>query len=329
MPAKTFAMKSLPDTEKIKKFIEGKYPSSIEIKNFIYQLWETFQKYGLQDSAFATEFTSGNHERLLQRYTEMLFSWYLVNLGFLPTSKDEGPDLCVDHNSMRIWIEIITPQLLPPSGNETEAQKAAREIKDYLAPPSTDPKGMPVIDVPTKQILLRWTAALKEKKEKLTGNENKNNQLGYIEKGIVKPGDIYVIAINSVLLGHCGFDGISQYPNPVEATFAVGSIQVSINRETSEVTHSGPSYQPHILNHNQSSVPTDGFLNPNYRGVSALIATHVGLEAAFQSCSPSPLVLVHNPYAVNPLPKRIFKAEEEYIAEDNGTFWAIKNIVRS
>ena len=55
-------MKSLIDTEKIKAFIEDKYPSSSNevLKNFVYQLWETFQKYGLQDSAFVTEFTSGS-----------------------------------------------------------------------------------------------------------------------------------------------------------------------------------------------------------------------------------------------------------------------------
>jgi type I restriction enzyme S subunit len=322
-------MKSAPDTEKIKAFIEGKFPSSTEVGIFVCQLWETFQKHNLQDSDFVTEFTSGKHNRLLQRYTEMLFSWYFIKLGFLPTSQDEGPDLCIDHNGTRIWIEIITPELLPPSGNGTDTQKASKEIKDYLAPLPTDPKAMRVIDVPTKQILLRWTAALKEKKEKLTGKKNKNNHLGYIEKCIVKPGDIYVVAINSVLLGRCGFIGISQYPYPVEATFAVGSIQVSINQKTSEVAHSEPSYRPHILNHNQSSIPADSFLNPNYKEVSALIATHVGLEAAFQPCPPSPLVLVHNPYAVNSLPKRIFKPEEEYIAEDNGKFWAITNIVGS
>jgi hypothetical protein len=184
MPTKTFAMKSLSDTEKIKAFIEDKYPSSIEIRNSIYQLWETFQKHGLQDSAFVTEFTSGNHDRLLQRYSEMLFSWYFIKLGFLPISQDEGPDLCIDHNGTRIWIEIITPQLLSPSGNGTEAQRASKEIEDYLAPPPTDPRDIRSIDIPTKQILLRWTAALKEKKEKLTGKKNKNNQLGYIEKGM-------------------------------------------------------------------------------------------------------------------------------------------------
>jgi hypothetical protein len=329
MRAKIPPMKSLLDTEKIRDFVEGKYPSSIEVRNFIYQLWKTFQNHGLQDRTFATEFTSEGHERLLQRYTEMLFSWYFIRLGFLPTSQDEGPDLCIYHNGMRIWIEIITPQLLPPSGDGTEAQKASKEIEDYLAPPPKNLEEIRVMDVPTKQILLRWTAALKEKKEKLTGKNNQKNKMGYMGKGIVKSGDIYVIAINSVLLGRCGFDGISQYPNPVEATFAVGPIQVSINRKTSEVTHSEPSYRPHILNHNQSSVPADSFLNPNYKEVSALIATHVGLEAAFQPCPPSPLVLVHNPYAVNSLPRRIFKAEEEYIAEDNGEFWTIKNIVSS
>lgn len=323
-------MNSLIDTEKIKAFIEDKYPSSSNevLKNFVYQLWETFQKYDLQDSAFVTEFTSGSCERLLQRYTEMLFAWYFIQLGFSPISKDKGPDLCIEHNGVRIWIEIITPQLLPPLGSGTEAKKAAKEIEDYLAPPPTDPKKIRAISIPTKQILLRWTAALKEKREKLSGRKTKkNNQPGYIEEGIVKPEDCYVIAINSILLGRRGFIGISQRPNPIEATFAVGPIQVTINRETSEAIASEPSYRPYILNHNQSHVPADSFLNPDYKEVSALIATHVGLEAAIQSCPPSPRVLVHNPYAVNPLPKHIFKTGEEYVAEDKGEFWEIRNIV--
>lgn len=258
----------------------------------------------------------------------MIFAWYFIRLGFLPTSKDKRSDLCIEYNGVRIWIEIITPQLLPPSGDGTEAQKAAKEIEDYLAPPPTDPKKIRAIEIPTQQILLRWTAALKEKREKLTGRKTKkNNQPGYIEEGIVKPQDIYVIAINSILLGHHGFVGISQCPNPVEATFAVGSIQVIINRETSEAVSSEPSYRQYIVNYNQSCVSTDSFLNPDYKEVSALIATHVGLEAAIQSCPPSPLVLVHNPYAVNPLPKQIFKEEEEYVAEDKGEFWEIRDIV--
>ncbi|KAM3116392.1 hypothetical protein [Phormidesmis sp. 146-33] len=321
-------MKNLIDTARVKKFIEHKDPFSTDevLKNFAYQLWETFQRYELEDSTFVTELTSGCRDRLLQRYTEMLFAWHFIQLGFSPTSKDEGPDLYVEHNGRRIWIGIITPQLTSPSGDGAEAQEVAKEIKDYLAPLPTEPRKIRCLDLAmlTKPILLRWTAALKEKREKLTGKIIKGvNQPGYIEKGIVKPEDIYVIAINSILLGHHGFVGISQYPNAIEATFAIGHIQIVINRETSKAISSEPSYRPYIINHNQSHVPADSFLNPDYKEVSALIATHAGLEFA---CPELPLVLVHNPYAVNPLPKRIFKAREEYIAEDKGDFWEIRNM---
>lgn len=318
-------MKNSIDTDKIKNFIEQtnlfKNPICEQKKIFIIQLWEIFCKYDLQDSHFVKQFTSGYFESFFQRYTEMLLAWYFIQLGFSPTSREKGPDLFIEHNGTRIWIEIITPELKPTPGDAIEAQKAAREINDYLAPPPTDPKDISIIHVPHQQILLRWTAAIQEKQKKLTR---------YIEKGVVKPEDVYIIAINSILLGRDGFTGISQAPNCIEATFAVGPIQININRETSEVRSAEPSYRPSVLNNNQSTVPTDNFLNflnPDYRHVSALMATHVGLEAATQLSPPSPLILLHNPHAVNPLPKKTFKTEKEYVAEVKGEFWEISNIV--
>jgi type I restriction enzyme S subunit len=275
-------------------------------------------RFSCQDSHFVNQFTSGCRESFFQRYTEMLLAWYFIQLGFLPKSKEIGTDLFIEHNGTRIWIEIITPELKSPSGDGIEAQKAAREINDYLAPPPTDPKNLPVNHPPHQQILLRWTAAIKDKKEKLTH---------YIENGVVKPEDVYVIAINSILLGRDGFTGISQAPNCIEATFAVGPIEININRETSEVRSAEPSYRSFVLNNNQSTVPTDNFLNPDYRHVSALMATHVGLEAATQLSPPSPFILLHNPHAVNPLPHKTFKTEKEYVAEVKGEFWEISNIV--
>ncbi len=46
-------------------------------------------------------------------------------------------------------------------------------------------------------MLLRWTAAIKEKAEKLLGNSGAK---GYIQKGIAGPNDIYVVAVNARLL---------------------------------------------------------------------------------------------------------------------------------
>lgn len=38
------------------------------------------------------------------------------------------------------------------------------------------------------------------------------------------------------------------------------------------------------------------------------------------------MVVVHNPNSINPLPIGIFGAEEEYVAEDAGEEWEIRDI---
>ena len=53
--------------------------------------------------------------------------------------------------------------------------------------------------VPHEAILLRWTAAIKEKAEKLLGNE-KTGARGYLAKKVVGEGDAYVIAVNARML---------------------------------------------------------------------------------------------------------------------------------
>lgn len=320
------------DSEKIRAFIEGEYPHprDQDLKRFVYRLWNTFQDHNLNDSIFVTQFTSGCRQQLVERYTEMLFAWHFTQLGFRPTSKDMGPDLYIEHGDKKIWIEIITPRLTIPLGDGESAQRSAKAIEEYLAPPPNDPNAIRVTDIPTEQILSRWTSALKEKREKLTGTIIKNKKtLGYLDKNIVQTNDIYVIAINSISLGHHGFRGISQLPNAVEATLGVGPIEITINRKTSEIVSEGVSFRPNIINHNQSNIRTDSFLNPNYKEVSALIANNISLESNIYSCSKLPIVIVHNPHALNCLPQNMFGGIEEYVAENKGDFWEIRNIMRN
>jgi hypothetical protein len=91
------------------------------------------------------------------------------------------------------------------------------------------------MEFPHEPLLLRWTAAIKEKAEKLLGNAA--GAKGYLDKGIVATDDTYVIAVNGRLLRGPHFatiNGISQFPFAVEAAFAVGPIAVVINLDTGE-----------------------------------------------------------------------------------------------
>jgi hypothetical protein len=78
-------------------------------------------------------------------------------------------------------------------------------------------------------VLLRWTAAFKEKWQKLQEHQR---------KGIVGPDDAYVIAISGVQLGSIGsisMDyGISGLPLAVETVFPVGPLSGFGGNETAE-----------------------------------------------------------------------------------------------
>jgi len=77
-----------------------------------------------------------------------------MRIGLKPIPSHEGPDLLIEHQSGKIWIEVICPMPtgLPSDWLEQTAGKA--------------------VNHPHEAILLRWTSAIKEKAEKLLGNAN-------------------------------------------------------------------------------------------------------------------------------------------------------------
>ena len=100
--------------------------------------------------------------------------------------------------------------------------------------------------VPHDEVLLRWTAAFKEKWQKLQD---------YQRKGIVGPEDAYVIAISGVQLGAIPIDhGISRLPLAVETVFPVGPLAVILNTETHRIEGSRVSERFLIRNSNNAAV---------------------------------------------------------------------------
>jgi type I restriction enzyme S subunit len=108
----------------------------------------------------------------------------------------KGPDFGIIHSGATIWIEAIVPA---PEGIP----------EDYLRTPGIGE--VVVKSMPHQEMLLRWTAALKEKRAKLQR---------YIETGIIEATEPTAIAINECRLCDFAVDdrGISQMP------FAVGDV---------------------------------------------------------------------------------------------------------
>src|SRR5690606_24051054 len=120
---------------------------------------------------------------------------------------------------------------------------------------------------------------------------------------VVAPEDAYVIAVNGCRLRggvFSQFEGISQYPNAVEAVFPVGPMQITINRDSLEVVDRGHQFRPYIIKTSGAHVPADTFLDPRFSPISAVWALDLNGESVFGNREA--LAVVHNPLARVSLP---------------------------
>jgi len=256
-----------------------------------------FVACGLADRKFVRELISGQDSKFWACITEALIADRLRDKNFPERSMtvDEGPDFLIEDGDQRLWIEVICPE---PRGIPT----------DWL----TSCEG--VINFPYVDILLRWTAAIKEKAEKLIGNAE-GTIAGYLQKGVVASNEAYVIAVNGCQLRNGPFSalsGISQFPFAAEAVFPIGPIQLKINRENGKVFDRGHQHSPYIMNRNNAQVPSFTFLDPRFNPISAIWA--VDLNGGSVIGNSEPMAVIHNPNALNPISMGFLPADSEYVA---------------
>jgi hypothetical protein len=256
-------------------------------------LWEKYLALGLPNAHFVSEFTSGKKEVVFQRAWEMMIARHLDAQGHRLTTLDEGPDFRFEHNGLTVWVEAVSPE---PKGVPD----------DWLERPK--PNEFKVGDVPHKEVLLRWTAAIKAKWEKLNV---------YREKKIVGENDAYVIAINGCQLGAFALHhGVSRYPYAVEAVYALGPVAIPVDKETGNFGKAFVTGRPSIETAKGAPVQTSLFLDPKYSGVSAIIAYSVDRSTEANL----PVDVVHNHFARVRIPERILgSAGEEWVTDSLGT----------
>lgn len=304
---------------KVENFLANKFSRNTKLTGCLIDLYRRNADWGLKDKKFDQDFTDGRDDHFFACLWEMLLASHLKNIRLDVSSADEGPDFRISRSDQTIWIEAICPS---PSGLPDEWLRKSK------------PGEVRVWSLPHEEMVLRWTAALKEKKEKLTGRPERDRvtgkkieRQGYVDKGIVGPADPYVIAVSSCRLSRLESDchiGISQLPFAVEAVFPVGPIEVVINRKTMETVDTRHGHRSYIRKPSGAEVPTDSFLNPAYAQVSAVLGSPAGLYAA---CGAStPIAVVHNPLAKNRLPVGILGADQEYVAEDRGDHYELRDL---
>lgn len=289
----------------IEAYIRQRYPRndtrSVAYCRELIRVCNEFVARGLADSKFAKELTSGQNSKFWACVSEALLADRLRDKDFLERSVvGEGPDFLIGNGKMKIWIEVICPEPIGiPAGWLSFEEGGIR-------------------DVPHVDILLRWTAAIKEKAEKLIGNTN-GTFAGYLKKRVVASNEAYVIAVNGCQLRNGPFSalyGISQFPFAAEAVFPIGPIQLRINRETGEVVDQGYQDRPYIINRNNAPVPAYTFLDPRFAPISAIWA--VDLNGGSVIGNSEPMAVIHNPNALNPIPVGFLPADDEYVATPSG-----------
>jgi type I restriction enzyme S subunit len=286
--------------ELIEQFLLQRYPDDSyqkAVRDEITFACVDFIQSGLADSNFTNELCSNDEQKYWGRVSEALLAARLKQVGITPEpSRNSGPDFLLINKGQKIWVEVICPE---PKGIPLE----------WL-----DPEQVNARKYPHEQILLRWTSAIKEKSEKLLGNED-GAVKGYINKGIVESTDAYVNAVNGCQLRR-GFNGISQLPCVVEAVFAVGPYQLKIDRDSLKQIGAGYQHRPLIVKPKGEPVPAYTFLDSKFRPISAIWAVDVNGTAVVGNLEP--MVVVHNPNAVNPIPIGLLPAHDEYIAKTIG-----------
>lgn len=278
-----------------------------QVLSTLSELFDRFRDHRLDDPQFSQKLARGKPHEHHQRLAEMLLAKYLWDNGFTLSSAREGPDFKASKGGITVWIELVTPE---PRG---------------ISPSwifSGDSEG--VWTYPHAEIALRYTSALKEKFEKLTGIPK--GQRGYLSKGIVGSNEPYVIAINQHLLqsNFRTLHGISQTPTACEVLYSVGAIQLHLNRATGQTTHMDHAHRPSLEKAGSGgekvAVPANSFLDPAYAPVSAVMALDLQ-EVALISPDPAALkkehlaAVIHNVGALNAIPAHFLPGQEHWTAK--------------
>jgi hypothetical protein len=266
-------------------------PYPMWIKSFMEDLWQKYKPYA--DRHFKQQMQVD----LDSRFWEMYLACTLLENSIHLSSSDVGPDILIEHDNGRIWVEAIAPT----SGADTNPDRVP-EMKPGVA-----------TRVPDNEIVLRYRAAIREKYD--------NKYKTYVANGLILPTDAYIIAINSCKIDTAIME--TDTPRIIKAVFPIGDLQVTIDTKTGIVTDTGYQLRFRIKRARGSEVRTDLFINPEYANLSGVLYSHVSIRKIPEKMGED-FVFVHNPLAINnQLPHGFLKVGREYIPTEGSEGYAI------
>jgi hypothetical protein len=298
---------------RVDECLARRFAAAPRARSYYLDLWADHQAAGLAGAHFVSEVTGPSDEKFWQRVWEMALGRHLRACGHTISTRPEGePDYFFEVGGQGLWIEAISPSPGPDLPRHWTTF-------DPLDPgPTCGP-------VPNTEMLLRWTAAFKEKARKCTE---------YRRKGVVKPTEAFVIAIDGSQLSKFPHThGMSRLPFAVESVFAIGPLAISMDPETRKLGSAFQTVQTSVENRNKAAVPKERFFRGEFSGVSAVL----GCYAASGCHSPGgdgtlPVQVAYNPLALRPIaPGQLGTEAEEWTADlvsedDEGIEWSVKRL---
>jgi hypothetical protein len=259
------------------------HPRGAQDKQFVEELWHRFQPFA--DPHIREDARNQFH----QRFWEMYLGVSLLEHGFdLRRHGNKGPEFYTIVEGRRIWFEAIAPG--PGHGPDSVPQLVFG--------------GKVATDVPTEQILLRFTNAFSEKRKKYASA---------LSKGIISSDDLYVLAINSRGIRHAPES--NTLPYFIQAFLPFGPLTALIDTKTGKLTEQFYAYRPQVQKVGGSPVSTKAFLEDDASFCSAVL--HSGVDSAnYPDQLGRDFAVLHNPKAQCPLGMTVFRWCEQFDIRD-------------
>lgn len=270
-----------------KKIRDSKHPSDSEGRELCNKLWELFKPHS--DEHFLIEASID----FAARFWEMDLTVSLIEQGLNVVCPKPGPDICLKNTDQNVWIEAISP-------NKGCGVDEVPEVKESVAH-----------NVPNDKIILRYTSAIAEK---FTKYER------YIKKKIISEDEPYVIAINGCQIPYARPD--FDPPRIVRSVFPIGPEYVSFSKKSLKTVDNGFQFRKSVKKEIGTDIMINHFTEPKFSGISAILFS-------CSDCFNRPeegndWVMVHNPYAKNPLVKEWITCDKEYTATLSDDSYTLK-----
>lgn len=268
-----------------------------DVRHYCEALWRRYAPLN-GDPHFLSDAKQNFHARTW----EMILTCALLDQGLpLMCPPADGPDIQIASVADRptIWIEAVTVEL--GSGGDHAGRVEYQKVGDHGALFHTKPE----------KTALRYTSALASKAKQ---------RQEFIDRGIVAPGDIFVVAINGALLDD--YSSGDADPEILKSVYPIGDayFAYTVNHPNPPPPTHGYKYRGHVTKAAGTKIPTDGFLSEAYAGVSALMYSRTTAWNPQPRCRDY-MLTIHNEMASVTLPQGFFPFGREAVVKEDHLRW--------